>query len=46
MSNIERPSHLMPSRPRVVSVSGQDDEGSDDDCTLADVMKGKKAKTS
>jgi hypothetical protein len=43
MLDIEHSSHLMPSRPIVDSV---DDEGIDDNCTFADVMKGKKAKAS
>jgi hypothetical protein len=43
MLDIEHLSHLMPSRPTVDSVSKEDDEGTDDDCTLADVMKGKKS---
>jgi hypothetical protein len=46
MPDIERPSHLMPSRPPAVFVSEEDNEGTDDDRTLSDVMKGKKAKTS
>jgi hypothetical protein len=36
----------MPSLPSTVSVSEEDDEGTDDDHTLADVVKSKKAKTS
>jgi hypothetical protein len=46
MPNIERPSHLMQSRSPAVFVSEERNEGTDDDRTLADVMKGKKAKTS
>jgi hypothetical protein len=46
MPDIERPSHLMPSRPPVVSISEEDSESTDDAHTLADVMKGKKVKTS
>jgi hypothetical protein len=36
----------MLSQPTVDSVNEENDKGTDDDCTLADVMKGKKAKTS
>lgn len=46
MPDIGRPSHLIPSRPTAVSLSEEDDEGTDDDRTLADVLKGKNAKTS
>jgi hypothetical protein len=46
MPDIERLSHLMPSRPTIDSVNEEDDEDTDDDRTLVDVMKGKKAKTS
>jgi hypothetical protein len=36
----------MPSRPTIDSVREEEDEGTDDDCILADVIKGKKVKTS
>jgi hypothetical protein len=46
MPDIERSSHLIPSRPPIDSVDEEDDEATDDDCTLADVMRGKKVKIS
>jgi hypothetical protein len=46
MPDIGRSSHLIPSRPTAVSLSEADDEGTYDDRTLADVLKGKNAKTS
>jgi hypothetical protein len=49
MLNINRPSHLMPStRPLAIAASSEEDEGdkTDDDRTLAEVIKGKSMKTS
>jgi hypothetical protein len=54
MLDIDRLSHIMPSafqapkisRPTIDPVSGEEYEGTNDDRTLAEVMKSKKAKTS
>ncbi|RLM54317.1 transposon protein, putative, unclassified [Panicum miliaceum] len=45
MPDIDRPSHLMPSRSAIDSESMEDDEGTNDDRTLAEVIKGTKTKT-
>jgi hypothetical protein len=54
MLDIDRPSHMMPSafrapktsRPTIDPISGEEDEGTDDDRTLAEVIKGKRKRTS
>jgi hypothetical protein len=45
MCDIDRPSHLMPSQPTIDSKSMEDDEGINDNRTLAEVIKGKKMKS-
>jgi hypothetical protein len=45
MPDIYHLSHLMPSRPTIDSESMEDDEGTDDDRTFAEVIKGIKTKT-
>jgi hypothetical protein len=45
MPDIGRPSHLMSSQPAIDSESMEDDKGTDDDRTLAGVIKSKKMKT-
>jgi hypothetical protein len=49
MPDIDRPSHLMPStHPLAIAASSEEEEGdeTDDDRTLAKVIKGKSMKTS
>jgi hypothetical protein len=49
MPDIDRPSHLMPStHPLAIAATSEEKEGdeTDDDCTLAEVIKGKSMKTS
>jgi hypothetical protein len=45
MPDIDCPSHMMPSRPAIDSESVEDDEGTNDNRTLAEVIEGKKTKT-
>jgi hypothetical protein len=50
MPDLQHPDHMMPSafrapktsRPTIDPVSGEEDEGTDDDRTLAEVIKGKR----
>jgi hypothetical protein len=52
--DIDRPNYLVPSefqalrisRPTIDPVSGEENEGTDDDHTLVEMMKNKKTKTS
>jgi hypothetical protein len=49
MPDIDRPSHLMPStHPLAITASSEEEEGdeTDDERTLAEVIKGKSMKTS
>lgn len=54
MPDIDRPNYLVPSEfqalriswPTIYPVSGEENEGTDDDHTLAEMMKNKKTKTS